>query len=93
MSAEKPASVNLNVVDGVEGPSLYVNGHRVIGPKPWGGGSTVAEWNASPEDVARILGRLVDLDDVRVLLFAIDEEPADERLGLAVMRLRDRFGL
>jgi hypothetical protein len=34
---------NLLIVEGVEGTSVYINNHRVAGPKPWGGGRTVLE--------------------------------------------------
>lgn len=36
--------MDIFVVDGVEGPSLYVNDFRVAGPKPWGGGPVIAKW-------------------------------------------------
>lgn len=36
--------VEIIVVSGVEGPSLYVNGYRVLGNKPWGGGDTLQSW-------------------------------------------------
>lgn len=42
--------VNVLVVSGVEGPSLYVDNVRVAGPKPWGGGQTMAEWDISLAD-------------------------------------------
>lgn len=32
------------VVAGVEGPSLYIDGYRVAGPKLWGGGKTLHEF-------------------------------------------------
>ena len=30
--------VRIEVVAGVEGSSMYLNGYRIAGPKPWGGG-------------------------------------------------------
>jgi hypothetical protein len=36
--------VTVTVVTGVEGRSLYVNDYRVLGPKPWGGGAILQEW-------------------------------------------------
>lgn len=36
--AKKSATFRAVVMMGPEGPCLYVNGHRVAGPKPWGGG-------------------------------------------------------
>lgn len=41
----KKGKVIIEVVNGVEGPSLYIgdedSGHRLAGPKPWGGGGVV----------------------------------------------------
>ena len=41
----KKGQAIIEVVNGVEGPSLYIgdegSGHRLAGPKPWGGGKTV----------------------------------------------------
>lgn len=41
----KKGQAIIEVVNGVEGPSLYIgdenSGHRLAGPKPWGGGRTV----------------------------------------------------
>lgn len=46
--ALKPGHVFIEVVSGVEGPSLYVGnetgGHRLAGPKPWGGGRTIHQF-------------------------------------------------
>lgn len=45
MSPEVNAEqVSVIFMDGVEGPSLYVNNFRVLGPKPWGGAPIVKEW-------------------------------------------------
>lgn len=38
--------IEIRVVSGVEGPSVYVNGLRVDGPKPWGGGSLLYSFDA-----------------------------------------------
>jgi len=38
-------------VRGVEGPSVYLNGLRIVGPKPWGGGSLVASWEITMRDI------------------------------------------
>lgn len=47
----KPGHVFIEVVSGVEGPSLYVSnetgGHRLAGPKPWGGGRTIHQFQVS----------------------------------------------
>lgn len=33
--------VYVDIVHGVEGDAVYINGIRVAGPKPWGGGKTM----------------------------------------------------
>jgi hypothetical protein len=43
--------VTLQIVDGVEGCAIYLNGFRIAGPKPWGGGKVVNSWNIAPEDL------------------------------------------
>ena len=35
--------VSLMLCNGVEGVSVYLNNHRVIGNKPWGGGKVIRE--------------------------------------------------
>jgi len=36
--------ISIEVVSGVEGPSLYINGYRIVGEKPWGGGLVKFSW-------------------------------------------------
>lgn len=45
------ATVEVMVVSGVEGPSLYINDRRVAGPKPWGGGKTVYQWKCEIDQI------------------------------------------
>lgn len=45
-----PGWVEIAIVTGVEGDSLYVNEHRCAGPKPWGGGSVKWTKNVRAED-------------------------------------------
>jgi len=37
---------------GVEGNSIYLNDYRIAGPKPWGGGKIIKEWDISDKEVA-----------------------------------------
>lgn len=57
----KLETVEIIVSSGVEGPSLYVDGLRVAGPKPWGGGKTLHRWIVDRtqlhEDMAGLLSR------------------------------------
>ena len=42
---------SLEYVEGVEGNSIYLNGYRIVGPKPWGGGPIIEKWEVSLEDI------------------------------------------
>ncbi len=54
----KSMFVCVEVVSGVEGPSLYVGngstGERVAGPKPWGGGRTIHKFKVTADDLIRL---------------------------------------
>lgn len=47
--------IEVCVIDGVEGKALVVNGRRVAGPKPWGGGSIIKEWKVPVSELFRSL--------------------------------------
>lgn len=51
MTAPKKPKVFLEVVAGVEGTAVYLNGYRIIGPKPWGGGPVVHRWEVRRADI------------------------------------------
>ncbi|KSQ02023.1 hypothetical protein APB72_27085 [Pseudomonas aeruginosa] len=48
---------SIEVVNGPEGPSLYIgdesSGHRLAGPKPWGGGSTAFKFDVAIAELIR----------------------------------------
>ncbi len=48
---KKNNTYRICVVQGVEGPSIYLNDFRIAGPKPWGGGSVIYEWEVGDEDL------------------------------------------
>jgi len=58
-----PNQVFVEVVSGVEGPSLSVggvdHGNRVAGPKPWGGGSTIHSFKVDADNLRRVLNDYV----------------------------------
>lgn len=60
---KKYQPVIIDIVNGVEGPSLYIgdedSGHRLAGPKPWGGGSTVFSFKVDPEELMKELKMLM----------------------------------
>ena len=43
------------VVRGAEGMALYIDGKRVAGPKPWGGGSTIYTFKADRDAILTAL--------------------------------------
>lgn len=54
----KEGHVFIEVVKGVEGPSLYIgddnSGHRIAGNKPWGGGQTIHKFSVNVEELIRV---------------------------------------
>lgn len=48
--------VEIALVGGVKGPSLYIADYRVAGPKPWGGGTIRKRWTVEKSRVLRALG-------------------------------------
>lgn len=52
--------VKISVIDGVEGLCLGINERRVAGPKPWGGGHVIKEWDV---EIAEIIHALTDVFD------------------------------
>lgn len=43
--------VTIELVKGVEGQCLIINGYRVAGPKPWGGGVVTKTWKTTVKDI------------------------------------------
>ena len=52
-------NVSIEIIKGVEGDSLYMNSHRVSGPKPWGGGEIVMSFEAPLEYIREAIGHLL----------------------------------
>jgi hypothetical protein len=52
---DQDASVEVLLIDGVEGPSVYVNNYRIAGPKPWGGGEVIHEFKTTRAEIKRAL--------------------------------------
>lgn len=48
--------VKIELINGCEGKSVYINDYRVAGPKPWGGGYTEKIWMANKKDILHALG-------------------------------------
>ena len=50
------SKINLELVQGVEGDSIYLNDTRICGSKPWGGGKVMKKWTTSIRDIENALG-------------------------------------
>ena len=48
-------TIELVLSNGPAGKCVYLNDFRIAGPKPWGGGTTIAEWKVSIKDLEAIL--------------------------------------
>ena len=53
--------IKIEAVAGVEGNSCYINGRRVCGNKPWGGGSVIYKGETVIESIMQAIG--VDCND------------------------------
>jgi hypothetical protein len=49
-------NIILELVNGVEGDSIYLNDTRICGAKPWGGGSVIKKWTNSISQIEDALG-------------------------------------
>ena len=50
-------TMRLELVAGVEGPSIYLNDERIAGPKPWGGGRITKSYQIKRAQLREILNR------------------------------------
>lgn len=57
----------LEMVEGVQGPALYLENYRIAGPKPWGGGKTVRSWKVRRQDIDEALRHLTPASVARPL--------------------------
>lgn len=48
-------TVKIELVNGCEGYSVYIDDYRVAGLKPWGGGKVVKTWTAKVADIEKAL--------------------------------------
>ena len=55
--------VKIVLCKGVEGNSIYIDNHRICGPKPWGGGKIIQEWTGKRRDVLEALNLKQEADD------------------------------
>lgn len=43
--------MEIEIVQGVEGRCVSVNNTRIVGNKPWGGGTVIDSWKCSNNDI------------------------------------------
>lgn len=56
---EKYEPATLKFVEGVEGPSIYLNDRRIAGNKPWGGGHIKHTFTLQECDIKYIVDTLM----------------------------------
>lgn len=54
-NADSGRVIDVLILAGVEGPSIYLDDYRIAGNKPWGGGEVLYEWKADLTDILRAL--------------------------------------
>ena len=77
--------ISIELIGGVGGDCVTVGNYRVAGPKPYGGGTTKASWNARVSDVITGLmsgdGYVPNLDDKVKRIIAIIEGNENDNTG------------
>lgn len=58
--------VTIDLVEGVEGYSIYLNDYRICGNKPWGGGRTVKSWKVPEIEVKNQLSKVNTTSDIKI---------------------------
>ena len=58
--------IEISVVNGCEGKSIYINHYRVAGSKPWGGGRVYAQWNCKLKDILDALETFIPSNDILI---------------------------
>jgi hypothetical protein len=66
--------VKIELVNGCEGKSIYVDDYRVVGSKPWGGGRTEKDWIIDKKKFLKSLNRALGLK--KIMIEIIEEEKA-----------------
>ena len=52
--------ITIEVVNGCEGKSIYINDYRVAGSKPWGGGTVEKTWATTKKEILKALNINID---------------------------------
>lgn len=59
MIIENPDKIKVTIVQGKEGLAVLLNDYRICGPKPWGGGTVVKEWEVDKIEFELGMRRLI----------------------------------
>ena len=51
----KNKNINIEVVNGVGGDCLIIDGNRISGPKPLGGGTITHRWKVNKKELIELL--------------------------------------
>lgn len=82
----KPGHVLVEVVQGVEGPSLSIGdndtGERVAGPKPWGGGRTIHSFQVAAKDLVRLAKEYAGAEPVAPVERDVVQHNADRYVAI-----------
>jgi hypothetical protein len=49
----------IELINGAEGLSLYIDDFRICGPKPWGGGTVIASWDIDLKELENIVQKKI----------------------------------
>jgi hypothetical protein len=60
MSVKEDKEVEISIVKGAEGESVYINHYRVYGSKPWGGGFAVFTWKIKIQDIFDAMSEFIE---------------------------------
>jgi len=80
--------MNIMYMRGVESNSLYINDTRVSGPKPWGGGKIIKEWNITNIDDLKKIQQEIEQE----LREMVGGENMESQTGLKHLATRPNFG-
>jgi len=60
MIIKNPDKIKVTIVRGIGGLTVLLNDYRICGPKPWGGGTLVNEWEVDKTEIDIGLQRRLD---------------------------------
>lgn len=52
----------IEIIQGVEGLCIGLNNYRLVGPKPWGGGTVVKRWHVSLAELGKAIPEVATIE-------------------------------